>query len=271
MFRQVLTVTILSISYVLRCEAQVVSAFQWKWGKTILGDLSECQTLPIQIIAVALADNPNSVGVPPYYMMAFKFGGVPTTTLIGSDATNLSWTVNHAKGSQLLLTVADSVGNVGGIPNTIYNITAGSDQSCIPTQLPTSSLVSIKPNVTDSLTTCQPWGLTLSGGTKPYQVVLAAKGSPVITNVTMGARDDVLTYPNRADPNGFLMASVVDAAGHWGISTNGIPTRGSTDTSCGGENPSSKTTQEIEQEEKDRDIAEKAASRKHSTKESFSS
>lgn len=60
-------------------------------------------------------------------------------------------------------------------------------------------------NVTGTLTTCEPWGLTIVGGTKPYTVVLAALDSPITTNVTMAAPDDVFTYPNRADPGGQIM------------------------------------------------------------------
>ncbi|KAL4248206.1 hypothetical protein ABKN59_007149 [Abortiporus biennis] len=264
MFGQVLAVIIFSLSYVLRCEAQV-NTFQWKWGNNfVLTDLQECQTLPI-IVESLNASDPSSVGVAPYYLIAFKPGGIPTTTPIGSNVAQLSWTVNHARGSELLLTIVDSVGNVGGIPNTFYNVTAGNNQSCIPAQLSTPTIASIQPNVTDVLMTCQPWGLTITGGTKPYQIVLAAPGSTVITNVTMGAADDVFTYPNRADPNGVLMVSVYDGAGHWGVSPDVVHTQGSTNVLCTGEVSSSKTTQEIQQEAKDRDAAARAAARHHRT------
>lgn len=82
--------------------------------------------------------------------------------------------------------------------------TVGSTNTCHPTPDRTT-LATMKPNVTDHLTTCEPWGITISGGTKPYSVVLSALGSPVITNVSMGPQDDVFTYPDRADPNSELM------------------------------------------------------------------
>ena len=69
--------------------------------------------------------------------------------------------------------------------------------------------MSVNPNVTDTLTTCQPWGLTIKGGQKPYFIVLSALNSPVITNATMGAGDDVYTWPNRADPGGQIMGTLV--------------------------------------------------------------
>lgn len=68
-----------------------------------------------------------------------------------------------------------------------------------------SSLARITPNVTTSIETCEPWGLTVLGGKKPYQVVLSALNSGIITNVTMGANDDVFTFIDRADPNELLM------------------------------------------------------------------
>lgn len=40
--------------------------------------------------------------------------------------------------------------------------------------------------MTDTLTTCQPWGIIIKGGVPPYNVTLAAVNSPIVTNVTMG-------------------------------------------------------------------------------------
>ncbi len=122
-----------------------------------------------------------------------------------------------------MLTMIDSNGSTGGVAPNLYTMNgmlytplpwnslalfiriAGSDTSCLPTNPATSSLASIQPNVTGTLTTCQQWGLTIEGGKKPYTVVLSALNSPVITNVTMGPDDDVFTFPDRADPNTSLM------------------------------------------------------------------
>ena len=121
-----------------------------------------------------------------------------------------------------MLSMMDSNGSTGGVSPMLFNVTsecslwshciqlnddiiAGSDTSCLYTPPDSSTLASITPNVTGSLTTCQPWGLTIKGGKKPYTVILSALDSPVITNVTMGAQDDVFTYPDRANPDGQLM------------------------------------------------------------------
>ncbi|GJE93630.1 hypothetical protein PsYK624_097900 [Phanerochaete sordida] len=232
-------------------------AFQWKFGNNFLDDsFQECQKLPIVVEPLTGADA-SAVGVPPYYLMAFELNGVPTTTSLGSDLNNLSWQVTHKAGSTLILTILDSnttttsagsgVGT-GGVSPITYNVTAGTDTSCLYTPPDVSTLPSIHPNFTDTLTTCQPWGLTIKGGKPPYTVVLAALTSPIITNVTMPAEDDVFTFIDRADPNGQLMASVVDASGQWGVSSSTIHTKGSTDVDCVGLVSSSKTTAEIQQE-----------------------
>lgn len=65
-------------------------------------------------------------------------------------------------------------------------------------------------NVTGRLRTCQPWELRIKGGVPPYNVTLAALGSPVITNVTVGLGDDIFTYINRADPGTKMIAVVSD-------------------------------------------------------------
>ena len=59
----------------------------------------------------------------------------------------------------------------------------------------------IASNVTDSLATCAPWGLTVSGGTPPYSISFAVLGSEVITNVTGTEKDTQFTYINRVSPN----------------------------------------------------------------------
>ena len=55
----------------------------------------ECQTLPVIVEPLT---NATSTGVPPYYLIAFEVGGIPTTTMIGNDPQNLSWTAIHKAG-----------------------------------------------------------------------------------------------------------------------------------------------------------------------------
>lgn len=82
--------------------------------------------------------------------------------------------------------------------------TAGQNSSCLPST--PSTKLAITANVTRNLETCERWGLTVTGGTgPPYNITLAALGSTLFTNVTIGLGSDVLTYIDRADPNGNIL------------------------------------------------------------------
>lgn len=76
---------------------------------------------------------------------------------------------------------------------------------------PTTSLA-IKANVTKGLATCDYWGLRVTGGSPPYNISLAAVGSPVVTNVSLAEGLDVMTYIDRADPNGLLLGRCLDSS-----------------------------------------------------------
>jgi hypothetical protein len=165
--------------------------------------------------------------------MAFEPGGFSTTTFVGTNATDLTWQVNHAAGTQLMLSMADGNGNAGGIPNYMFNVISGQDSSCLPST--PSTKLAITANVTRDLDTCEPWGLTVTGGTgPPYNITLAALGSPLVTNVTIPLGFDVLTYIDRAVPNGNILAAVSDSSGQFGNTTVLVNTIGSTNVSCVG-------------------------------------
>lgn len=231
--------------------------FQWKFGNNFIDTtIQECQKLPLVIQPPT--DNSTTAGTPPYVLIAFELGGVPTTTPIGSDNT---WQVTHKAGSTLMLTMVDSLNNTGGVAPLLYNVTSGSNTDCLYTPPDLSTLPSVHPNITDTLTTCEYWGLTIKGGKPPYTVVLSATNSPVITNVTMAADKDVFTFPDRADPNVQLMASVLDATGQWGVSSGAVHTTGSSDVDCVGRVSSSSTTAEIQKEAQER--AQAAADAAH--------
>jgi hypothetical protein len=163
--------------------------------------------------------------------MAFEVGGVPTTTLVGTDEKSLSWTVNHAPNAQLMLGMVDSNGSSGGIPPKLYSVVTGQSMNCLvnPTN-PTAFTVTS--NLTGSVTTCQPWGLTIRGGVPPYTVTLAARNSPIVTNVTLGPADDAFTYIDRADPDTDLIAAVSDFTGRFASGTPLVKTRGSPIVDC---------------------------------------
>ncbi len=47
----------------------------------------------------SITNDTSAVGVPPYYVVAFEPGGVPTTQNVGNSSGNLSWLVDHAAGT----------------------------------------------------------------------------------------------------------------------------------------------------------------------------
>ncbi|OBZ72846.1 hypothetical protein A0H81_07009 [Grifola frondosa] len=214
-----------------RCEAQS-QAFQWKFaGNSFSSELQACTNLTIEI--QPLNSSTTSIGTPSYSLLAFELGGVPTTTALGSNVSQLApWQVNHRIGASLLLTVVDGDGNIGGFPPNLFTV-AGNDASCLP-PMSLAQSIRITPNVTSSLSTCQQWGLSITGGAKPYNLSIAAVNSPVLTNVTMGPSDDHFTYIDRANPGTQLIAAVVDANGQWSVATDAVSTTGSSDISCTG-------------------------------------
>ncbi|KAI0776875.1 hypothetical protein BD413DRAFT_231340 [Trametes elegans] len=228
--------------------------------------LFQCQNSTIQL--KPLNSSTSFLGEPPYFMMALEVEGITTVTPIGDDPAHLSWQNTHRRNAALLLTVMDSAGNTGGFPVSFFNViaaSAGADTSCL-IPAPTASTSRITPNVTTTIETCEPWGLTITGGTKPYSVTLAQIASGVITNVTMGPEDDVFTFIDRADPDRQLMAGVVDATGQWGISTIAVNTHGSTNTDCVGLISTSKTKAQIQAQASDAAVAKTAAAqRAHTT------
>uniref|UniRef100_A0A0W0F7W7 Transmembrane protein n=1 Tax=Moniliophthora roreri TaxID=221103 RepID=A0A0W0F7W7_MONRR len=152
------------------------------------------------------ASDPTKAGVPPYYMISYELGGTPRISLLGTNRSELKWTAVHAAGSKLILSLADSEGNTGGIPSFVYFVEAG-NSDCLP-QIPDSSDFTVSANVTSVADTCEPWGLRIKGGVKPYNLTLLQLNSAVVTNVTMGKDDDAFTFINRGNP-GTLFAGML--------------------------------------------------------------
>ncbi|KAI1789320.1 hypothetical protein LXA43DRAFT_974350 [Ganoderma leucocontextum] len=176
-------------------------------------------------------------------MFAYAVKGTTIVSHIGDMPDSLQWQVQHPKGSKLLLTIVDGNNNTGGFTSSFYNVVAGTATTCQP---PTpKNPPKVQANVTTTISTCNPWGLTVTGGVKPYTISLAALKSPVITNVTMGAQDDVFTFVDRADPGSqLLVTALFDSTGQWGISSVAVNTAGPpvTNASCIGQNSISTTT-----------------------------
>ncbi|KAJ8522407.1 hypothetical protein ONZ45_g994 [Pleurotus djamor] len=150
------------------------------------------------------------------------------------------------KGSKLMLAVVDANGSSGGVPPRLYTVNAGQSTSCIPNRQQNSFTISA--NISDTAQTCDPWGMTITGGIRPYTVTLAALNSPVMTNVTMGANDDRFTYINRADPGTTLLAAVSDVTGRYASGTATVKTAGSTNVDCIGLVTSSGNSTVIQQQ-----------------------
>ncbi|KAJ7471820.1 hypothetical protein FB451DRAFT_1399128 [Mycena latifolia] len=252
--------TLLLLSCVIApCHAQTSKIFQWQFsGNALSQTLPSCRSFDITVKPFDPANNTH--GVPPFYMMALPVGGTPTTSLIGTDESNLSWTVDQPVGASFMLQVIDSQGSSGGVPPNLFTVAAGQTTQC-KTATP-SSTFTVTANVTDTLTTCQPWGLTIKGGTPPYNVTFAALNSPIVTNVTMGPVDDVFTFIDRADPNTQLIAAISDLNGLWATGTPIVSTKGSADVNCTGLVSSSKTIAEIQAEEQAAEQASKAKKKK---------
>ncbi|KAJ3514254.1 hypothetical protein NLJ89_g2478 [Agrocybe chaxingu] len=164
-------------------------------------------------------------GVAPYYMTAYVLGGTPVTTLIGTDDDALSWTVNAPVGSQVVLNVVDATRSTGGVAPRTYTIVAGNTTSCITTP-PQSPQFRVSANVTGDLTTCQPWGLSITGGVPPYTVSIVQPNSFTVTNVSMPTGTDRFTYINRGAPDTQLLAAVSDSTGRWAAGTPIVNTKG---------------------------------------------
>ncbi|EEB96913.1 hypothetical protein MPER_03864, partial [Moniliophthora perniciosa FA553] len=121
--------------------------------------------------------------LPPFYMMAYEIGGTPRISLLGTNESDLKWTADHP--------IVDSEGTAGGISPQLYTVV-------------------ISANVTTSVNTCDPWGLRIRGGVKPYNITFLQINSPIVTNVTLGPNDDAFTYINRGDPGKLFVAAVND-------------------------------------------------------------
>ncbi|KAJ7186745.1 hypothetical protein C8R46DRAFT_279075 [Mycena filopes] len=215
------------------CNAQAPKIFQWAFsGNALSQSLPACRSFGITVKPFNPANDTH--GVPPFYMVALAIGGTPTTSLIGTEENNLNWVVNQPIGTQMLLEVVDANGSSGGVPPSLFTVVAGtSSTSCLP-PVSTEPAFTLTANISDSadLTTCQPWGLSIVGGTPPYNLTLAALNSPIVTNVTMAPTDDHFTFINRADPGTQLVAAISDLNGRWATGTPIVTTVGSTDTSC---------------------------------------
>ncbi|KAF5319656.1 hypothetical protein D9619_008906 [Psilocybe cf. subviscida] len=189
---------LLASIFVLQCVAQSNRQFQWSFRDKSLSNLPTCSPLSIVVESFdTLTDL--TTGVPPYYMISYPIGGMPITSLLGSDIDNLTWTPTHPLDSEVILNVVDSTGGSGGV-------------SANPRR------VIVSANVSGSLSQCESWGVTVSGGFPPYIVMLAETNSPVVTNSTPLAVGGII-FPKRVNLGGSLVVAIADAQGQWASGT----------------------------------------------------
>ncbi|KDQ50209.1 hypothetical protein JAAARDRAFT_589999 [Jaapia argillacea MUCL 33604] len=225
---------VLIIAYVLSHSlvlAQQSNTFFWGFTPNDNPTLQACQTYSLSIYAGQ--NNISGLSTPPYYLFAYEVGGITTVTPVGS--TSLEWQVTHPAGSQLVITMADAKGNSGGVDPVIRTVTPGSSTSC---QIPAPDKSFVMTSNVTALTTCEPWGLSIAGGIPPYEVTVARINTPNVTNMTVPSGDNVVTYINRGEPNGQMIAAVHDSTGRWGIGTSLVNTAGTNDTTCPGQETS---------------------------------
>ncbi|KAJ6568678.1 hypothetical protein B0H19DRAFT_989173, partial [Mycena capillaripes] len=155
-----------------------IQTYNWGFtGSQTGSSLAACATIPLGVFP----GSQQSTGIPPYYMMAFPVSGTPMTSLIGTNASALEWTVAFPVGASTTLT-------------------GGSTTQCIP---PGSRPVfTITSNLTSGsmLSTCDGWQLSIQGGTPPYKVTLAPSNSADVVNVTLRPNDSVFNYLNQSPP-----------------------------------------------------------------------
>lgn len=224
--------SLLPLLFCTLCSAQTPN-FTWAFSDTaqsISSVLPECQSL--NIVLSPSTNDSTALGTPPYYFMAFEPGGFSTSSFVGTNPKNLTWQVDHAAGTQVLLSMADANGSPSGMATALYTVTSGQGASCLPSA-PSTSLV-ITPNVTKDLATCEPWGLIARGGNAPYNITLVAVNSPTVTNVTIPQGFDAFTFINTALPNGQIVAAISDSTGQFGKTSQIVNTVGSANNTCPG-------------------------------------
>nr|GAT47483.1 predicted protein [Mycena chlorophos] len=228
--------TVLQVLAVVGAVLGQAPAYEWGFTNTVSQSLELCAKLPITVTPTAT--NGTALGVPPYYLISFAAGasGTPMTSLIGSNASALAWTVAHPVGSQLILEVVDSAGTSGGTDIPLYTVVGGTSTSCLPKPPTNEAAFTVSsPQSNDStLNTCDVWTLFVKGGKPPYSASFAAVNSTGATNVSMGPEDTWVQYVNRANPGSQMIAAISDSTGRWATGSPLVKTAGSTNVECNG-------------------------------------
>ncbi|KAG7097986.1 hypothetical protein E1B28_005294 [Marasmius oreades] len=253
-----------STLFILTVTALVVPTHAQKtftWGfsnKQIPTDLLACTDFPITIEPATSSGN--LTGIPPYYMIGYAINGISRTTFVGSNASSVKWTVDFPIGTKLVLSVFDSEGTSGGISPNEYTVVGGSSTTCIINDAKRDFILTSN-STGDTINTCDPWGLRIKGGVKPYSVTLMQISSPSITNVTMGPNDDAYTYRMRGAPGDRMIAVVNDITGRFAYQAATIMPKGSTDVDCPGLSSMSGSTGDFDRQVEEAHAAAEAKDR----------
>ncbi|KAF9267256.1 hypothetical protein L218DRAFT_955738 [Marasmius fiardii PR-910] len=224
--------------------------FQWKFANNFFGtEVPTCGEFGV-VVQPFGNNTANSTGVPPYYMIGYAVNGVSNTQLLGTSLDSLKWKVNFPAGTKLVLSVFDSEGTSGGIGTDFVNVVdagGGGTASCVVNNPPPQDFI-VTSNITDTINTCEPWGLRIKGGVKPYNITFMQINSPIVTNVTAGSRDDAYTYIMRGDPGKKMIAAVNDMTGRFALMAPVVSPQGSSDVDCPGLNSQGGNTTELDQQ-----------------------
>ncbi|KAE9402411.1 hypothetical protein BT96DRAFT_816567, partial [Gymnopus androsaceus JB14] len=115
---------------------------------------------------------------PPYYMLAYPMQGTPRIYPLGLNTSDLTWQMDYE---------------------------AGISTGCVVSDISSNFTVSNNVTIPSNISTCDPWGVTVEGGSYPYTFSILSTNSLVVNNITTTSADqDMLVWINRADPNGIL-------------------------------------------------------------------
>ncbi|KAE9402413.1 hypothetical protein BT96DRAFT_1017651 [Gymnopus androsaceus JB14] len=162
--------------------------------------------------------------------------GTPRIYPLGLNTSDLTWQMDYEAGTLIALQVIDADGNTGGVDSVIYTSTGGSTTDCVVSDISSNFTVSNNVTIPSNLSTCDPWGVTVEGGSYPYTFSILSTNSLVVNNITTTSADqDMLVWINRADPNGILFAAASDSTGKYAYATSSaVYTEGSSYFACAG-------------------------------------
>ncbi|KAF9032063.1 hypothetical protein BJ165DRAFT_1358064, partial [Panaeolus papilionaceus] len=144
---------------------------------------------------------------PPYSMISYPLHGTPQTTYLGDDLSKLSWKNTQPPDTRFLLQLVDGSGAAGGVGTLIFKNDSG---QCSPPSEVHPPFTATSNVTTDKLLdNCEPWAVTIAGGSPPYSLSFVQPDGNVITNVTLPAEDNTYTFVNSSLPGTVLLGAIL--------------------------------------------------------------